>query len=426
LAAVLEGIKVIDLSQVAAAPICARHLADFGADVIHIENPRTGDSFRNYQPSQQELHAAAPSEFGYSWENYNRNKRSVTVDVAQETGRRIVYRFLAQADVFVTNLRPSELKRYRMEYQTLNKLNPRLVWACVTGYGREGPDKDAPAYDATAFWARSGLAYMMTAPGAAAHRFRPAFGDNIAGLVMAYGVMLALFQREKTGVGQEVDVSLLHTGFYQLGFDIAGALATGLDYTDWRVEPPAEMIARVQEAMAPVSAFYRSRSNNPLAGVYMTSDGRVIIILALQPDRYWGPVCRAIGREDLVDDPRYDTFEGRAEHCGELQQILAEAIMSKTLDEWKVLLTGVPFAAYQNLREAINDPQARANGFFVGVDHPTYGHVDVIANPVKLGRSPATYRSPAPEFGQHTEETLLEYGYTWEDIARFKREGIIT
>ncbi|MBL7166163.1 MAG: CoA transferase [Dehalococcoidales bacterium] len=425
MAAVLEGIKVIDLSQVAAVPLCARHLADFGADVLHIENPVTGDSFRGYQLSQEVLHAAAPSEFGYNWENYNRNKRSVTVDVAQETGRDIIYRLVEQADVLVTNFRPSELERYRMDYKTLSRQNPRLVWGCVTGYGREGLEKDAPAYDATALWYRSGIAHMLTMPGSVGAAMRPAFGDNIAALVLAYGIMLALFQRERTGVGQEVDVSLLHTGLYQLGFDIAGALVTGLDYADWRAEPPAELVEQARAAMTPIAAFHRSRSNNPLVGAYITSDARVIVIVALQPDRYWGRVCRAIGREDMVDDSRYSTFEGRAEHCGELQQVLTDAFINKTLDEWKVLLAGVPFAAYQSLREAANDPQARANGFFVSCEHPTQGPIDVIASPVKLGESPATYRMPAPEFGQHTEEVLLEYGYDWDDIIRFKEQGVI-
>jgi crotonobetainyl-CoA:carnitine CoA-transferase CaiB-like acyl-CoA transferase len=425
MAAVLEGIKVIDLSQVAAAPMCARLLADFGADVIHVENPRTGDSFRTYQPGQQELQAAAPSDFDYNWENYNRNKRSVTVDLALEEGRDVVYRFVEQADVLITNLRPIEQERHGMDYDTLRKLNPRLVWACVTGYGRQGPDRNTPAYDATALWARAGVSYMLTAPGGTGPAARPAFGDNIAAMTLAYGIMLALFQREKTGTGQEVDVSLLHTGLHQLGFDVAGALVTGLDFADWRVEPLAEDVARVQAAMAPIGVFYRNRSRNPLAGVYATSDARTIIVFALQADRYWADFCRAIDREDLADDPRYNTFEGRAEHCAELKQALADAIMARPLDEWKVRLAGLPVSPYQNLREAVNDPQARANGYFVTYHHPTQGTMEAIANPVRLGRDPATYRAPAPEFGQHTEEVLLEHGYDWDDIVRLKELGVI-
>ena len=192
-----------------------------------------------------------------------------------------------EADVFLTNLRPFELRRYRLGYERLTKLNPRLIYGNLTGYGKKGSEKDAPAYDATALWARAGIPYMLTIPGALGPGFRPAFVDNVAALALAYGVMTALFAREKTGVGQEVDVSLFHTGLYQLSFDIAGALATGLDYADWRNDPPAEALARVREAIAPVVATYRRTSRNPLAAIYLTRDMRSMYVVALQPDRYW-------------------------------------------------------------------------------------------------------------------------------------------
>ena len=365
MAQVLEGIKVVDLSQVAAVPLCARHLADFGADVIHIESPRTGDYFRTFLGMVQELNGAAPSEFDYLWENYNRNKRGITLDLAQEAGQKVVWKLVEEADVFLTNLRPFEQERYQVDYETLNELNPRLIWGCVSGYGRKGPERNAPAYDVNAFGARSGIVHMMTPPGAVGGGFRAAFGDNVAALALTYGVVLALYQRERTGVGQEVDTSLFHTGLHMLGMDIPGALATGLDYAEWRNAPPVEMIARVQEAWAPIAAFYASKSKNPLLGAFLTSDARAILLSALQPDRYWGGICRAIGREDLATDPRYNTLEGRAEHCAELRETLAAAFLTRTLGEWKPLLAGVPFAPYQTLQEAVNDPQARANEFFI-------------------------------------------------------------
>ena len=421
----LDGIKVIDISQVAAVPVAARHLADFGADVLHIENPTTGDSWRIYQAGQDTGRAGAPSEINYNWENFNRNKRSVTVDISQKGGQKVIYKFIKEADVFLTNLRPFELKRYNLEYKTLNKLNPRLVYAALTGFGKKGPDKDAPAYDATAYWTRSGIPYMLTRPGMSQPGFRPAFGDNVAGLAMAYGIMTSLYVREKTGKGQEVDVALLHIGLYQLAFDIAGALATGLDYEDWREDPPPEIVAAAEAGFAPVRNFYRSKAPNPLAGRYTTKDDRVITFVALQPDRYWGKFCRALGLSELENDPRFNTIEGREENNAILYPILDEAFASKTLDEWKPLLEGIPYAVHQNMREVINDPQARANDFFVAYDHPTHGHLEAVANPVMLSETPATIRMTATEFGQHTEEVLLEYGYTWEDIARFKEQGII-
>ncbi len=425
MAAVLEGIKVVDLSQVAAGPMCARHLADFGADVLHIENPQTGDYFRYFLASMQDMQSAAPSEFDYLWENYNRNKRSVTIDIAQGNGQEVIHRLIEQADVLVTNLRPLELERYRMDYATLSRLNPRLVWGCISGYGRQGPEKDTPSYDASALHARSGLMNIMSPPGLSGPTFRPALGDNVAALAMAFGIMLALYQREKTGRGQEVDAALMHTGLYMLTFDIGGALTTGLDYSDWRAEPPADLVARAQEGTAPVQSFYANKSRNPLVGAYASSDGRAILLVALQSDRYWEKTCRIVGREDLATDPRYATADGRAENCPELREALSLAFLTKTLAEWQPLLSGVPCAPLQSIKEAVNDPQARANDFFVTIDHPSEGSIDVIASPVKLGESPASYRMPAPEFGQHTEEVLLEHGYGWDDIIRFKEQGII-
>ena len=325
----------------------------------------------------------------------------------------------------MSNLRPFELERFKLEYEPLSRLNPRLIYGSLTGYGRKGPDKDLPAYDTTAYWARSGIPYMLTMLGMPSIGFRPAFGDNVTALALALGVMIALFVRERTGIGQEVDLALFHAGLYQISFDIAGALATGKDYDDWRDKPPPEMVAEAQAAVAPLAAFYRSNALNPLAMSYPTRDGRAILFIALQPDRYWSRFCRAIEREDLEHDPRFNSFEARAENRAVLYPILDEVFLGKTLDEWKPRLAGIPWAPYQTLHEAINDPQARANDFFVAYDHPTHGRIEGVANPVKLSKTPAAIRMAAPEFGQHTEEILLEYGYTWEDIAQLKQQSII-
>jgi crotonobetainyl-CoA:carnitine CoA-transferase CaiB-like acyl-CoA transferase len=186
-----------------------------------------------------------------------------------------------------------------------------------------------------------------------------------------------------------------------------------------------EMIAEAEAAVARLSNVYRESVPNPLALPYETKDGKRLVFLALQPVRYWSRFCRAIEREDLEHDPRFESIERRAENSAALIAILDEVFLTKTLDEWKPRLGEVPFAPAQDLLEVINDPQARANDFFVTFDHPTYGRIEVIANPVKLSKTPATVRMPAPEFGQHTEEVLLEHGYTWEDIAQLKEQGVI-
>lgn len=405
----LQGIKVLDVSQVAAVPMAARHLADFGADVIHVERPATGDSLRVVQAGMGGTFIQ--SEIDYVWENYNRGKRSVTLDLSQDGGREILYKLAEKADVFLTNFRPFEIKKFKLEYETLNRLNPRLIYGSLTGYGKKGMERDASGYDQSAYWARSGIPHKLAAlaalaPGTPPSAFLPAFGDSAAALALAYGVMMALFVRERTGVGQDVDVSLFHTGVYQLSFDIAGTLVTQRD------------CERLQS---------REDSPNPLSALYQTKDGRWLLLSILHPERYWSMFCRAIEREDLEHDPRFEPLEPMIENRAALMHILDEIFLSKTLDEWKPRLNeeGLPWSPVQNLPEVVNDPQARANDFFVSYDHPTYGRIEVVANPINLGKTPATVRTPAPEFGQHTEEVLLEYGYTWEDIAQLKENKVI-
>jgi len=425
MALALEGIKVVDVSQVAAAPMAARHLADFGADVIHVEHPVRGDSFRVYQAGQGTGTTGVPSEINYHWENSNRNKRSLTLDLSQKAGQEVIHRLLREADVFVSNLRAFELEKYQLEYDTLKRLNPRLVYGVLTAFGTRGPEKNEPGYDATAYWARAGLPYALSLPGVPCPGFRTAIGDNVAALALFSGIMTALYNREKTGEGQAVDIALFQTGVYVLGYDIAGALVTGKDYADWRQEPPQEKVMAALTANTEITTFYKVQSPNPLASGYITQDARVIVLVALQPDRYWAKLCKVIERQDLVDDPRFNSTAARAANREELYRILGEAFLSKPLEEWKPRLVGMPYACYQNLKEVVSDPQARASDYFVPVEHPIHGRMEMIASPIHLSRTPATIRRTAPEFGQHTEEVLLDLGYSWEDISRLKEGGVI-
>jgi crotonobetainyl-CoA:carnitine CoA-transferase CaiB-like acyl-CoA transferase len=422
----LEGIKVIDISQVAAVPMCARHLADFGADVIHIERPVIGDSWRFYQTNQMAAMNAAPSPINYNWEVYNRNKRSIALDLKYKSGRKILHRLIERADVILTNLRSFEIKRFGLEYTELSRINPRIIYGNLNAFGTSGPDKDLPGYDVLAYWYRSGIADVFSYPGVPVLGFRPGFGDNAAALALAYGVMVALFVRERTGLGQEVNVSLLHAGMYQISYDIAGALVTGLDFADWRECPPPEAITQAEKAVEKIRRFYTQKRTNPLEYVYRTRDSKRISILALQPDRYWRKFCSAIGLDDLANDPTCQTMESRAAHCTTLIDTIQETFATKTLAEWLPLLEdNIPFAVVQTAKEAANDPQARASGCFVSYDHPKYGRIESVASPISLSKTPADIRMSAPETGQHTEEVLLEAGYSKEDIARFKEQKVI-
>jgi crotonobetainyl-CoA:carnitine CoA-transferase CaiB-like acyl-CoA transferase len=406
---VLHGIKVVEVAQVAAVPMAGRHLADFGADVIHIEPPVTGDAWRNWQPGapQQNVEGTQSPYINYCWENFNRNKRSITLNLATDSGREILYRLLSPADVFLTNLRSFERQKFQVEYNTLHQKFPHLIYGSLYGYGKAGPEKDAPAYDTISSWARAGLGYYFSHPGLPPFIGGAALGDTVAALGLALGVSLALINREKTGVGQEVDTSLLHIGMYQLTYFISGVCATGKDAKDWGTLP-------------------REKSPNPLILPYETKDNRWLLLSMPQSDRYWPKFCIAIGKEELIDDVRFFSSEKRTENSEALFRILTEFFLSRDLSEWKGRLSGaVPYSPYQNFLEAVADPQVRINNMLIPFEHPKYGRMEVIDNPVRLSDMPPTIRTPAPEIGQHTEEILLEYGYRRDDIERFKGEGTV-
>jgi len=432
----LEGIRVIDVSQVIAVPMGARHLGDFGADVIHIEHPQRGDFWRSHQAGHGGNNGV-PSEVNYNWEAFNRNKRSVALDLSTERGREIIYRMVQGADVFVTNLRLYEREKFGVEYHTLREMNPRLIYGSITGLGKKGPERNSPAFDQTVHWYRSGVTHMLIPAGASAIGFRAGFGDTVAGLGLFAAVMTALYVRERTGLGQEVELSLFHTGMYQLSFDMAGALITGrdmkdvapgqLDEEDPRISRYRELSAESQAAFDRLHEFMKENAPNPMVIDYRTSDDRTIHLNVLQPDRYWARFCQALARPELEHDPRFSSHESRMENHSELYHITRDEFRNRTLEEWKQRLTdaGIPFGAQQKLSEVASDPQGRANGYFVPFDHPAYGRIKVLANPLNLSETPASVRLPAPEFAQHTEEVLIELGYSWEDIARFKEDGVI-
>ena len=434
----LKGIKVVDVSQAVAAPTAARHLGDFGADVIHVEPPLTGDSWRGGQ-------GFPPSEIDYSFETFNRNKRSLSLDLSGESGQAVMYKLLEEADVFVTNMRPSEQKRYRIDYATLHEHYPRLIHGSISGVGKNGPERDLPCYDATALWFRSGIHYALATGGMG---WRAGFGDTVAGMSLFAGIMTALYTREQTGIGQQVDLSLFNVGVYQLSHDMAGFLTTGTDAREMvakiiadegdtpRTQLLAQLRAEVEATKARLGKLFSELgellseyfgTTSPLLMPYQTKDGRTLKINIMLPDRYHPRMCRVIGREDLTDDPRFATYEPRVENGPALYQIMRDAFLTKTLDEWRPILNReeIPWAPEQTFREVANDPQARANDFFIPFDHPSHGRMEIIANPIKLSETPATVRLSAPEFSQHTEEILLEMGYSWEDIAQFKEQGTI-
>jgi crotonobetainyl-CoA:carnitine CoA-transferase CaiB-like acyl-CoA transferase len=335
----------------------------------------------------------------------NRGKRSVALNLRDEAGLAVLHELLATADVFLTSLRPGALNRLGLDADTLRDRYPSLIYARGHGFGMRGPDANQPGYDSSAFWARGGVGHILTPP----ERDYPisqrgAMGDRNGAMALAFGVAAALLKRSKTGIGSVVDVSLLATAMWTLSSDLLAVLNGG--------------------QAAPVGG--RGPQVNPLTGNYRTKDGRHIQLMFLQGDRYWPEFCRVVGRDDLIDDPRFADLAARranAEACvAELDSIFAR----HTFAEWKELLAKLdaPWAPVQSVQEVIEDPQVIANGYVgeVRLDEGQAYRLPTV--PVQLDeQAPPLPR--APEHGEHTEALLLELGYDWDQISKLMEQGVI-
>ena len=396
----LEGIRVVELGFWVAGPSAGGILADWGADVIKIE-PLDGDPFRGLflQGFGMDMPLNPPFELD------NRGKRSLSLDYASDEGRKIVLDLVDRADVFVTNLRPGGLARAGLDWESLSRRNPRLVYASVTGYGLSGPDRDRPAYDVGAYWSRAGIALALTPEGSDPPYQRGAMGDHNAGMTVAGGVSAALFAREKTGRGQLVETSLLRVGIFTLGWDTMIQLRLG----------------------APATAMTRTTTPNPLISCYRDRDGRWFWLLGLQGDRMWPDLVRALGDPEWKSDPRFANLPARRENCAELVRRLDEIFARRPLSEWAGIFDreNVWWAPVQTTAEVVEDPQAEAGGAFVDVPMPDDSKVRMVASPVDFHGTPWAPRGTAPELGQNTEEVLLELGYDWETIAALKDRKVI-
>lgn len=396
----LEGIRVVEIGFWVAGPATGGILADWGAEVIKIEPPPAGDPFRGIFLTAVGIDVP----FNPPFELDNRGKRSVLLDLRHEEGREIARRLVDRADVFVSNLRPAALERLGLDPATLAARHPRLVYCSVTGYGVAGPDRDRAAYDIGAFWSRAGVAAMLTAPGQEPPVQRGGMGDHTTAIAAAGAISAALVARERTGRGQHVVCSLLRTGLYVVGWDVATRLRYGY------VAGPGT----------------RADAPNPIANSYRAGCGRWFWLIGLEADRHWPDVCRAIERPDLVADPRTRDIVARRENGREVVAILEEAFARRPLGEWAAIFDreNVWWAPVQDCDDIAQDPQVRAAGAVVPFDAAA-GLPEQLATPADFLGTPAEPGRSAPEPGQHTEEVLLELGRTWEDIAGLKERGVI-
>jgi len=391
-------VRVVELGVWVAGPAAGGILADWGAEVVKLEPPG-GDPARSFA---EMLGADLP--FNPPFELDNRGKRSVAVDLSSPAGAQVAGQLLERADVFVTNLRPLALARLGLDPASQLAAHPRLVYGLISGYGTEGPDRDRPAYDIGAFWARSGLAHLLTPPGADPVFQRGGMGDHSAAMTLVAAVCAALYARASTGQGQLVSTSLLRQGLYTIGFDVSVALRFGRE----------------------VGTPTRATMANPLINCYRDAEGRWFWLVGLEADRHWPGLARAVGHEEWLADPRFATRRARARNCAELVRLLDEEFSRQALAAWGESFDrhGVWWAPVQSPSEALSDPQVRASGALVEVAEES-GTTTLLATPADFTATPASVRSMAPGLGQHTDEVLAELGHDSASIRRLRETGAV-
>ncbi|MEW6142862.1 MAG: CoA transferase [Chloroflexota bacterium] len=400
----LEGIRVVEWTIWQQGPVCGAMLGDLGADVVKIEERSSGDIGRG-------MMAMIGTWMGLSGRNFyfeynNRNKRSITIDLGKEEGREIVYKLVEKADVFLHNFRKGVPERLKLGYDTLSKINPRLVYAQGSGWGYRGPMAEAPSMDYTGL-GRTGLMFIGGEPGDPPVNYQPGLADQMGAIFLAYGIITALLVRERTGMGQEVESSLL------------GAVTCGLEGLSL-----ATKTVLGKEMPRPS----RKKSGNPLYNHYRCRDGEWIVICLAASDRYWPRFCRRLGIEHLEKDPRFINHDTRGKNGPELVAILDDVFATKTRDEWLATLQQEPdfmVGVIQSISDLVNDPQMWANDYLTKFDHPVFGQITMPGIPIRLGKTPGAIKREAPELGQHTEEVLLELGYSWDEITRLKDGEVI-
>jgi crotonobetainyl-CoA:carnitine CoA-transferase CaiB-like acyl-CoA transferase len=399
----LEGIRVLDWTIWQQGPVASMMLADLGADVIKIEERTGGDPGRGVLRASGIDLSALPN---FYFEAHNRGKRSLALDLKRPEAREIVYRLAEKADVFVQNFRPGAAARAGLDYASLRARNSRIIYASGSGFGRRGPDAERPCMDYLGL-ARSGIMNAVGEPTDPPQAVQGAIADQIAGTMLAFGVMTALLARERFGAGQEVDVSLLGAMSWLQGLSVASRLMLG-----------GEM-----------PRFSRRATFNPLWNHYRCQDDRWIAFAMAQADRWWGSFCKVLGREDLATDERFATMGARGSHAAECIALLDEIFAAQPSSEWARRLDeggDFIFTLVNRVSDLPNDPQIRANGLIAAVEHPSLGKLEMLNLPIGLSETPASIRATAPEFGQHTEQVLVdELGYSWEEVAALREKGVL-
>ena len=398
----LTGIKVVEVANFLAVPCCAALMADMGADVIKVE-PLAGDPYR-WMSSDGTYGFEFP--INYAFEMDNRGKRGISLDLNKPEASDIVRKLTSEADVFVTNLLPRRLEKFGLTYEQISVDNPRLIYLAFSGYGPVGPKKDKLGFDHTAYWASTGLMDLYSQLSSEPIDILNGMGDHTTAPTLLAGVLAAILERQRTGKGRRVTASLLNMGLWVIGADVQEALASG----------------------RPLYRRSRVEAVDPLINTYRASDGKWFLMVMPDSDSNWAKLCKAIGHPELIDDPRFATIDGRKSRAPEAIAVLDGIFDEKPLADWVTILDAndVIYAPVREMLDALKDPQVELNDMLRTIEHPQHGPYKILNTPVHLEDTDIGPKSAAPELGQHTEEVLLELGYSWDDITGLQDSGAIT
>jgi crotonobetainyl-CoA:carnitine CoA-transferase CaiB-like acyl-CoA transferase len=406
----MQGVRVLEVAQFTFVPAAGAVLADWGADVIHVEHSVTGDAQRGLTRVLGLSTIVGDSSFVPIMEGPNRGKRSLGLSLDNAQGREVLYDLVKDSDVFLTNYLPSARAKLGIELEDIRRINPDIIYVRGSGFGEQGEERDKGGYDLTTFWARGGSAAGVTPPGADRLTGMPsgAYGDSMGGMTIAGGIAAALFARATTGETSVVDVSLLGVGAWATQFSINLALMSGGPLP--RPEPPKH-----------------GSATNPLIGGYRTSDDRWIVLSMLQPGRYWPEFCTAAGREDLITDERFDTVDKLMANAAQAAELVAEIFEQRTFQEWVEILSTVhgQWAAVQDAYETGHDPALRANGSICELEDAEGVRRELVASPVQFDGTPLQLRR-APLFAEHTDDIVLSTGRTQDELIALKIAGAVT
>ena len=397
----LEGLKVIEMATYIAAPGAGGILADWGAEVIKIE-PLSGCPMRYTMANVGADHLKGSPIFDLD----NRGKKGLAINTSTPEGVEAVKRLVKDADVFITNVRPGGLERAGLDYDSLKEINPRLVYASVTGYGLQGPDRDRPGFDIAAFYARSGVGWLQTVKGGEPTTLRTGIGDHTTSMATVGGILAAIFERQQTGKGRLVEASLLRAGIYAAGSDTAVQLKYGkLGSTKSR-----------HEAIMPISNFFQTKDT-------------WIVIVPRQGSVDWTAICKAIGQPDLETDPRFDSPKNRRANAAELVDILDAAFAEHDLAYWREKLDAedLIWAPLMRPADVFADPQAKAAGAYVEVPEEGGGEGTYLspASPIRFPGADDGPKGPSPALGEHTIDTLKASGFSEDEIENLRKAGAI-